>query len=140
MVVLWLGLLFLASVSKHNMWSSYGRTCGCCRPSVNAICGRIMVGLLFLASVSKHNMCSHYGWFVVVVVRMYAQCVEVIWLICCCCRPSVSTLCGRNKVGFFVVVIRQYTQYVDVLWMGCRSGVSTICGDIMVGFVVVVVQ
>jgi hypothetical protein len=39
MVVLWLG-------------------CRCCRPSVNIICGRIMIGLS-LSSVSKHNMWSY---------------------------------------------------------------------------------
>ena len=36
--------------------------------SVNTICGRIMIGLL-LSSVSKHNMWSYYDWVVVVVVR-----------------------------------------------------------------------
>jgi hypothetical protein len=38
------------------------------RPSVNTICGRIMIGLS-LSSVSKHNMWSYYDWVVVVVVR-----------------------------------------------------------------------
>jgi hypothetical protein len=42
--------------------------CRCCRPSVNIICGRIMIGLS-LSSVSKHNMWSCYDWVVVVVVR-----------------------------------------------------------------------
>jgi hypothetical protein len=42
---------------------------GCrCLPSVNTICGRIMIGLS-LSSVSKHNMWLHYDWVVVVVVR-----------------------------------------------------------------------
>jgi ribosomal protein L11 methylase PrmA len=32
---------------------------GCrCRPSVNTICGRVMIGLSLLSSVSKHNMRS----------------------------------------------------------------------------------
>jgi hypothetical protein len=44
-------------------------TCHCCRPSVNTICGRIMIGLLLLSSVSKHNMWSCYDWVVVVVFR-----------------------------------------------------------------------
>jgi hypothetical protein len=78
--------LSLSSVSKHNMWSCYDWVfvvvvrqltqyvivlwlgCRCCRPSVNTICGRIMIGLS-LSSVSKHNMWSYYDWVVVVVVR-----------------------------------------------------------------------
>jgi hypothetical protein len=55
----------------------------CCRPSVNRICGRIMIGLSFssslnticgrimiglslLSSVRKHNMWSYYDWVFVV--------------------------------------------------------------------------
>ena len=41
----------------------------CCRPSVNTICGRIMIGLSLLSSVSKYNVWSYYDWVVVVVVR-----------------------------------------------------------------------
>ena len=73
----WVSLL--SSVSKHNMWSYYGwvdcrPSVGrimiglCCRPSVNTICGRIMIGLSLLSSVSKHNMWSYYDWVVVVAV------------------------------------------------------------------------
>ena len=62
--------------------------CRCCLPSVNTICGRIMIGLslsssvnticgrvmigLSLSSVSKHNMWSYYDWVVVVVFRRYS--------------------------------------------------------------------
>ena len=46
MVVLWLDLSLLLSVSKHNMWSYYGWVCRCCRLSVNTIYGRIMVGFV----------------------------------------------------------------------------------------------
>ena len=54
---------------------------GCrCRPSVNTICGRIMIGLSLLSSVSKHNMWSYYDWVVVVL-------------------PSVNTICGRIMIG-----------------------------------------
>ena len=78
--------LSLSSVSKHNMWSHYDRVYFL--PSVNTICGRIMIGLslsssvnticgrimiimigLSLSSVSKHNMWSYYDWVVGVVVR-----------------------------------------------------------------------
>ena len=74
MVVLWLGC--------------------CCRPSVNTICGRIMIGLS-LSFVSKHNMWSYYDW---VVVRQQTQYVVVLWL-GCCCRSSVNTICGRIMIG-----------------------------------------
>jgi hypothetical protein len=59
----------LSSVSKHNMWSCYDCVvvvifrvltqyvvvlslgCRCCRPSVNTICGRVLIGLSLLSSV-----------------------------------------------------------------------------------------
>jgi hypothetical protein len=60
-----LGLSFLSSVSKHNIWWYYGLVCCCfcplvntmwsyygwicrccCCPSVNTTCGRIMVGFV----------------------------------------------------------------------------------------------
>ena len=58
------------------MWSYYDWVY-CCRPSVNTICGRIMIGLSLL-SVSKHNMWSYYDWVVVVVVRQLTQYVVVL--------------------------------------------------------------
>jgi hypothetical protein len=122
----------------------------CCRPSVNTIYGRIMIGLS-LSSVSKHNMWSCYDWVVVVVFRLLTQYLVVLWLGCCCCRPSVNKICGRIMIGlsfssvskhnmwsyydWVVVVLRQLTQYVVVLWLGCRClpSVNTICGRIMIG-------
>jgi hypothetical protein len=124
---------------------------GCrCLPSVNTICGRIMIGLS-LSSISKHNMWSYYDWVVVVVVRRKTQYVVVLWLGCRCCRPSVNTICGRIMIGLslssvskhnmwsryywdVVVVVRRKTQYVVVLWFGCRCfpSVNTICGRVMI--------
>jgi hypothetical protein len=129
-VVIRLDLSWLSSVSKHNSWSCryYGWVCRCCRPSLNTICGcimvgfcrccrlsvntmyghtRIMLGLSFLSSVSKDNMWLYYGW------------------ICRCCRPSVNTICGRIMVGF-VVVVSQSTQHVvvirlDLSWLSSVS-------------------
>jgi hypothetical protein len=63
-------------------------------PSVNTICGRIMIGLPLL-SVSEHNMWSCYDWVVVVVFRLLTQYLVVLWLSCRCCRPSVNT--GRQQ-------------------------------------------
>ena len=55
---------------------------GCrCRPSVNTICGRIIIGLSLLSSVSKHTMWSYYDW------------------VYCCCRLSVNIICGRIMIG-----------------------------------------
>jgi hypothetical protein len=51
----------------------------CCRPSVNTICGRIMIGLALLSSSSHHKMWSYYDW------------------VYCCC-PSVKTICGRIMI------------------------------------------
>ena len=77
------------------MWSYYDWVYCCCRPSVNTICGRIMIGLSLLLSVSKHNIWSYYDWVVVVVVV-----VNRIVL-------TVNTICGRIMTGFIVVVVRQ---------------------------------
>jgi hypothetical protein len=44
-------LYLLSSVSKHNMWSYYDWIYCCCCPSVNTICGRVMIGL----SLSDNN-------------------------------------------------------------------------------------
>jgi len=161
MVVLWLGLSLLSSVSKHNIWLCYNWVRCCCRSSVNTICGCIWVdlsllssvskhnvivlwlGLLLLSSISKHNMWSYYGW------------------VCRCCRPSLSTICGRIMVGFVFVVLsvskhnmlsyycwvcrklssgskHNMLSYYGWICRCCRPSVNTICGRFMVGFVVVV--
>ena len=78
------------------MWSYYDWVYCCCRPSVNTICGRIMIGLSLLLSVSKHNIWSYYDWVVVVVV-----------------------VSKQNMWSYYdwvvVVVVRKLTQYVVVL-------------------------
>ena len=40
------GKSLLLSVSQHNMLSYYDWVYCCCRPSVNTICGRIMIGFI----------------------------------------------------------------------------------------------
>ena len=125
----------LSSVSKHNMWSYYDWVYCCClpsvnticgrimiglsfcRPSVNTICGRIMIGLSLLLSVSKHNMWSYYDWLSLSSVSKHNMWSYYDWVYCYC-RPSVNTICGRIMIGFIVVVARQKTQYVVVLWLG----------------------
>jgi hypothetical protein len=117
--------------------------CHCC-PSVNTICGRIMIGLS-LSSVSKHNMWSYYDW-VVVVVRQETQYVVVLWL-GCYCHPwwqwqpnhNTTTYCvfWRTKTTINPVIIRPHIVFTDVfvLWLNCRCcllSVSTICGGIMI--------
>ena len=128
----------LSSVSKHNMWSYYDWVYCCClpsvnticgrimigfsfcRPSVNTICGRIMIGLSLLLSVSKHNMWSYYDWLSLSSVSKHNMWSYYDWVYCCC-RPSVNTICGRIMIGFIVF---------------CRPSVNTICGRIMIGFIV----
>ena len=91
-----IGLSLLSSVSKHTMWSYYDWVYCCCRPSVNIICGRIMIGLS-LSSVSKHNMWSYYDW----VYR--------------CCRLSVNIQCGRIMIGLSLLSSVSKHTYVVVL-------------------------
>ena len=112
------------------MWSYYDWVYCCCRPSVNTICGRIMIGLslscpsvnticgrimivLSLLSVSKHNM-----WIVLLIGLSLLSSVSkhncpsvLMWsyydVVVLLCRPSVNTTCGRIMTGFIVVVVRQ---------------------------------
>ena len=76
------------------MWSYYDWVYCCCRPSVNTICGRVMIGCrcvpsvntigggimigLSLSSVSEHNMWSCFDWVVVVVFRLLIQYLVVL--------------------------------------------------------------
>jgi hypothetical protein len=117
-------------------------------PSVNTICGRIMIGLslssvskhnmwsyydwvVVLSSVSKHNMRSYYDWVFVVVVRQLTQYVVVLWLGCCCCLLSVNTICGHIIIGLSSVSKHNIWSYYD--WVYCLPSVNTICGRIMIG-------
>jgi hypothetical protein len=95
--------------------------CRCCRPSVNTICGHIMIGLS-LSSVSKHNMWSYYDSVdnnenpmiirphIVFTDRRERQpnhnattyCVywqKTINPIIIRCLPSVTTICGHIMIG-----------------------------------------
>jgi hypothetical protein len=97
---------------NHNTTLWLGR---CCRPSVNTICGRIMIGLS-LSSVSKHNMWSYYDGVVVVVVCQLTQYLIVLWLGCRCCRPLVSTIRGRVMIGLSLlssVIKHNMLSYYD---------------------------
>ena len=124
-----IGLSLLSSVSKHNMWSYYDWVVvvfcqetqyvvvlwlGCrCLPSVNTICGRIMIGLS-LSSVSKHNMWSYYDW-VVIVVRQETQYVVELWL-GRCCRPSVNTICGRIMIRLSLSSVSKHNMWSYYDW------------------------
>jgi hypothetical protein len=66
--------------------------CRWCRPSVNTICGRIMIGLsLMLSSVSKQNMWWYYDWVVVVVVRQFNNDNPII------IRPHIVFTDGQQR-------------------------------------------
>jgi hypothetical protein len=88
------------------MWSYYDWIYCCCCPSVNTICGRIMIGLSLLSSISKHNMWSYYDWVVVVVVSKHNMWSYYDWVYCCG-RSSLNTICGCIIIEFIAVVFRQ---------------------------------
>jgi hypothetical protein len=81
-------------------------------PSVNTICGRIMIGLLLL-SISKHNMWSCYDW-----VR--------------CCL-SVNTIYGRILIGLSLssvgkhTIIRPHIMFTDGWQRQPNHNVTTYC-------------
>jgi hypothetical protein len=161
-VVLWLGLLLLSSVSKHNMWSYYDwvvrgqqrqpnhntttysvywRTKTTINPIIirshcMLICGRIMIGLSLFSSVSKHNMWSYYDW---------DNNDNPIII-----RPHIVFTDGRrqsnNITTTYCVYWRTTTQsYKHNMWWyygwvcRCRLSVSITCG-ITIGFIIVFVR
>jgi hypothetical protein len=76
------------------MWAYYDWVYCCCRPSVNTICGRIIIGLSLLSSVSKHNMWLYYDW------------------VYCCCRSSVNIICSRIMIGLSVSSVSKHNYCV----------------------------
>jgi hypothetical protein len=172
-----IGLSLLSSVSKHNIidgrqrqpnhntttycayWRKTTTTTQCrCLPSVNTICGRILIGLSLLSSVSKHNMWSHYddNNDNAIIIRPHIVFTDrrqqrqlnhntttycVYWRTTTTINPGLLLLSVSKK------------QYVIVLWLGllllsvsknnmwsyyewiyccCRPSVYTICGRIMI--------
>ena len=63
-----------------------------CLPSINTICGRIIIGLSLLSSVSKHNMWSYYD-------------------LSCRCRPSVNTICGGIMIGLSLSSVSKHNMW-----------------------------
>jgi hypothetical protein len=126
--MLWLGCRYLPSVNTICGRIMIGLSLS---SSVNTICDRIMIGLSLLSSVSKHNMRSYYDWVFVVVVRQLTQYVVVLWLGCCCCLLSVNTICGHIIIGLSSVSKHNIWSYYD--WVYCLPSVNTICGRIMIG-------
>jgi len=63
--------------------------------------------------------------------------------VCCCCRPSVNTICGGIMDGFSLlssVSKHNVWSYYGWVCLRCHLSVNTIRGRIMVGFVAVVVR
>jgi hypothetical protein len=64
-------------------------------------------------------MWSCYDWVVVVVFRLLTQYVVILWLGCRCCRPSVSTICGRIMIRLSLsdnenpIIIRPHIMFTD---------------------------
>ena len=84
------------------MWSYYDWVYCCCRPSVNTICGRIMIGFIV---VVKHNMSVVVSNWVVV---------------------EVNTICGRIMIGLSLlssVIKHNMWSYYDWVYCCCLSSV-----------------
>jgi hypothetical protein len=83
-----------------------------CLPSVNTICGRIMIGLSLLSSVSKYNMWSCYDW------------VDVVVILC--------LLMDDNNDN--PIIIRPHIMFTDGRQQRqpSRPSVNTICGRVMI--------
>jgi hypothetical protein len=124
---------------------------GChCRPSVNTICGRVMIGLS-LSSVSKHNMWSCYDWV-----------VEYDHILCLLTDDNDNPIIIHPHIVFIdednndnSIIIRLHIvftdgqlglslllsvskhnmwSYYDWVYCRCLPSVNTICGRIMTGF------
>ena len=67
------------------------------RPSVNTICGRIMIGLSLLSSVSKHKMWSYY---------------DLVY-----CNSSVNTICGRIMIGSLLSSVSKHNMWSYCDWV-----------------------
>jgi hypothetical protein len=118
MVVLWLGCHCRPSVNTICGRIIIGLSL--LSSSVNTICGRIMIGLSLLSSVSKHNMWSYYNWVVVVVVRQYTQYVVVLWL-CCHCLSSVNTTYGRIMIRLSLSSVSKHNMWSYYDWVVVRQ-------------------
>jgi hypothetical protein len=146
-VILWLGLLLFSFVSKHNMWSYYDWIYCCCRPSVNTICGRIMIGLSLLLSVSKHNMWSYYDWVVVVVTAINPIIIR-LHIVFTDGRQQrqlnhiTTTYCVYWRGLSFLSSVSKHNMwsYYDWVYCSCRPSVNPICGRIIIEFIAVVVR
>jgi hypothetical protein len=127
--------LLLSSVSKHNIWSYYDWFYCCCRPSVNTICGRVMIGwsLLYILCLltddsnrkPSHNTTTYcvYWRTKTTINPVLTQYVVVLWL---------------GLLLLSSVIKHNMWSYYDLIYFCCCPSVNTICGRIMIGLVVVV--
>jgi hypothetical protein len=87
---------------------------GCC-PSVNTICGHIMIGLL-LSSVSKHNIhntttyCVYWRW-----QQRQPNHNTTTYCLLTTTLPSVNTICGRIMTGLSSVSKHSMWSYYDLV-------------------------
>ena len=105
-----IGFIVFRQKTQYVVILSLG--CRCCRPSVNTICGRIMIGLS-LSSVCKRNMWSYYDW-------VY-------------CLPSVNAICGRITIGLSLSFVSKHNMWSYYDWVYCLPSVNIICGHIIIG-------
>jgi hypothetical protein len=142
--------LSLSFVSKHNMWSCYDWVYCCCRPSVNTICGHVMIGLSLLLTTTTTTQ-SKYDHILClltddnndnpIIIRPHIVFTagrqqqpnhNTTTSLC----SSVNTICGRIMIGLSLLpFVSKHTMLSYYKWVCCccRSSVNTICGRIIVG-------
>ena len=88
----------------------------CFLPSVNTICGGIMIGFSLLSSVSKHNMWSYYDWVVVVFVSKHNMRSYYDWVVVVV-FPSVNIICGRIMIGLSLSSVIKHNMWSCYDWV-----------------------
>jgi hypothetical protein len=117
---------------------------GCrCLPSVNTICGRVMIGLSLLSSVSKHNMClltddnnnkPNHNTTTYCVYRRTTTTINPVII-----RPHIVFTDGRqqqlnhNTTTLLSSVSKHNMwSYYDWVYCCCCPSVKTICVRLMI--------
>jgi hypothetical protein len=113
---------------NHNTTTYCG--CRCCLPSVNTICGRIMIGLSLLSSVSEHNMNP-------IIIRPHIMFTDGRQQR----QPNhnTTTYCAywRTTTTINPIIIPPHIMFTEwsyyySVYFCCRPSVNIICGRIMI--------
>jgi hypothetical protein len=104
------------------MRSYYDWVYCCCRPSVNIICGRIITD--DNNNKSNHNTTTYYVYCQTATTTTQSRYDHILCLVlllgCRCCRPSVSTICGRIMIGLSLLPSgSKHTMWSYYDWVYC---------------------